>query len=490
MANSLSINSDRVFNADRSLIAGFVDNRLIKRDLEIEESMATQTLRRSLQVAGIAISGLGKVPFIPINLKLKSLQDFRVVLAAGNTLGFWALGSWSALNIIDEIYGPLTPEEKRLFSDRVNCLSKTASVASSVILSVTSQAVIAYLAYTYNNNNILMPIAIMASDTSFPFYSTLLSARKVFQKQSFSEFEKKLNQMKLEMMNLIEGNRKIFVEMQKEEKIDYLDAFEKIKDKEAKKDRLEEYLPLVFKECSISKQSKVQKFGRTFFGVNGGHFTLNHLALLGIVAYTGGNLITSSSMGGSIAAALTILSTMYLEGTSMVKTSQRFFDGIYDFITSRKNPTLSEQLSPKLTFSLKAIGLLISVLAWGPSVEVAHDYIDQFAFRTYMQIASSLAVTLLISTAILDIIDQVVEKKITISGSKEDRTILEINKKMKRLARVIKKSPLIEFAKFIKVIPQDLLANIQKRCKIASSELDGYISEQDQNFEEGLPLLV
>ncbi len=39
-------------------------------------------------------------------------------------------------------------------------------------------------------------------------------------------------------------------------------------------------------------------------------------------------------------------------------------------------------------------------------------------------------------------------------------------------------------------MPQDLLENIQKRCKIDSSELDEYISEQDQNLEEGLPLLV
>ena len=312
MANRLSINSDGFFNADRSLIAGFVDKRLIRGDLEIEESTPTLTLRRSSQVAGIAISGLGKVPFIPINLKLKSLQGFRVVLAGGNTLGFWALGSWSTLNIIDEMYGPLTPEEKRLFTDRVNCLSKTASVASAAILSVTSQAVIAYIAYTYNGNKILMAIAIMASDTSFPFYSTLLSARKIFQKQSFSEFEKKLNQMKREMMDLIEGNRKIFVEMQKEEKTDYLNAFEKIKDKETKKARLEEYLPLVLKENPIPDQSKVQRFGRIFFKANGAHFTLNHLALLGIVAYAGGNLITSSSMGGSITKNNTRKPTIFM----------------------------------------------------------------------------------------------------------------------------------------------------------------------------------
>ena len=152
-------------------------------------------------------------------------------------MGFWALGSWSTTNIIDEIFQSLTPEEKRLFKDRLNCVSKTTSIASSLLLSVSSQAVIAYLAYTYNNENLLMPLAIMLSDTSFPFYSTLLSTQKILEKHSFTEIEKKLNKMKEEMIELLSTNTNQFIGMKQNEKNAYLEDLDRIKGKHTKEER-------------------------------------------------------------------------------------------------------------------------------------------------------------------------------------------------------------------------------------------------------------
>ena len=61
---------------------------------------------------------------------------------------------------------------------------------------------------------------------------------------------------------------------------------------------------------------------------------------------------------------------------------------------------------------------------------------------------------------------------------------------MKRFIRVIDKSSPVEFAKFTKTIPKDILDNIQIRCKITNSEIDEYISKQNQKAEEKELLLV
>ena len=424
------------------------------------------------------------MPFVPISLKLESLGFFRYFLAAGNSVGFWIVGSWSILNIIDEIAQPLTKEEKILLENHLSTLSKTVSIASSLILSITSKGVTAYLAYTYNNENILMPIAVMLSDTSFPFYSSLLSMQKLLEKRSFSEIEKKFNLMRCEIRDLIESNRVLFVSKNKSEKEESLTLFNRIKCRTSKKERLEEFFPIIFQKNPEIEQTKIEKYGKGLFGLNGAHLTISHMAFLGIISFVGGQLMTSSYVGGAVAAALTVGSNVYLEGTSLVKTAKRAFGGLYNLFTCRRRPTLSKQLSPKLTFALSAIGLLTSIHSWGPNVQVADDYIEQNGFKAYMKIVSTMAIVLLVSTAMLDVIDGTVEKKINKLGTKEEKEILEIDKKMKRLINVIDKSPLIEFLKFVKIIPEETLNEILEKCNVTQSELDHYIQEYYRGLDE------
>ncbi|KKM64902.1 hypothetical protein LCGC14_1496740 [marine sediment metagenome] len=106
------------------------------------------------------------------------------------------------------------------------------------------------------------------------------------------------------------------------------------------------------------------------------------------------------------------------------------------------------------------------------------------AFKAYMKIVSTMAIVLLVSTAMLDVIDGTVEKKINKLGTKEEKEILEIDKKMKRLINVIDKSPLIEFLKFVKIIPEETLNEILEKCNVTQSELDHYIQEYYRGLDE------
>ncbi len=62
---------------DRSPIPDFIDNRIICGDLKVDETKVSKVAKVGLKTTGIIISALGKVPFIPINLKLKSFGLFR-----------------------------------------------------------------------------------------------------------------------------------------------------------------------------------------------------------------------------------------------------------------------------------------------------------------------------------------------------------------------------------------------------------------------------
>lgn len=156
-----------IYQINNSLIARHIENTLIEEQ-DIHESQKRTVIKNSLKAIGILFSGLAKVPFIPINLDLKEMGYFRFVLAGGNTLGFWALESWSVIHIIDDIFGPKSKEEKLITKDQIKGIHKTIAIFSGLILSVASQAVFAYLAYEYNDKNIIMPI-MMLPTVNFPF---------------------------------------------------------------------------------------------------------------------------------------------------------------------------------------------------------------------------------------------------------------------------------------------------------------------------------
>lgn len=486
---------------NQSKISDFIDNRIIN-DIPLDEEKKIKTIARNFfKTIGIIIAGLGKATFIPINMKLKNFGDFRIALAAGNTLGFWALQNWPLLTLIDDLSESLSPEEKALFNkNKSNCLSKTLSFTSAGLLSLSSQAISGYLAYIYNNNNPLMPIAIMVSDIPFPFYSALLGIEKFSENRNYSDFEKKLEALKSEMYKLNESNRAIFLHQNIKDTRSNFSSLTKIKRIQEKENRIKAFLPLVLNKESNIKQSTINKIGNVFFGLNGLIFTVSHMILLGIVSYSGGNIITKAILGskskvvpiiaGISSSIITISSNIYLEGKSNIKRAQRIFNTSYNLCTHKLKPNLSEQLRPKLSYSLKLAGFLTSALSWGPSVQVCNDYIKNTKLRTFIQITGSLAVVLLVSTAISDMVDRFLEWHIGKTGNNEEKDLMKTNEKLKRLSKVIEKSSLIEFAKFIKLYPIENINELKEQNKITEKDLDDYIETKYSKNEEKGPLLA
>ncbi len=468
-----------------SLIEGYINNTIIEEQ-DVQESKIRLIAKNSLKFIGILSAGMSKIPFVPINLQLQEMGDFRFVLAGGNTLGFWALESWSITHIVDDIFGSANEKENLLTKDQIKSIHKIISIFSAIVLSVASQAVIAYLAYEYNDKNIIMPV-MMFPALYFPFYSTYLSVNKIFQIKSFSSFEKKLDSLRQKLIASIKNNHNYFIEKSKEKKIDYVNRFHVIKKQE---DRLNYFLLDILKENRNIEAETQQAIGMKIASLIGAFLTINQLALLGIIAYVGGIQSTSSQIGGIVALLVTISSNLYLTGLSHIRTVKRIFKGIYDFTFCQHKASLPEQLSPKFNLSLKLIGVVISLLAWGPTVQIAGDYIDNYSYKLYNQIVVSIGVTIMILMANLDILDTFVNMKILARGSMHEKDVMKVNDNFIKFMEIINKSSILEIAKFIKCLPADILDSLLNDHKISKKELDEYILSRSLKKQESAPLLI
>ena len=93
-----------------------------------------------------------------------------------------------------------------------------------------------------------------------------------------------------------------------------------------------------------------------------------------------------------------------------------------------------------------------------------------------MEITLSCAVTFLTSMAILSITDQIREYKVERFGEEDERSIMRVYKHIKKFSRVLASSPLIEVAKFLKVLPPDAAKQLIDRTAVTLENLESYIA--------------
>ena len=129
----------------------------------------------------------------------------------------------------------------------------------------------------------------------------------------------------------------------------------------------------------------------------------------------------------------------------------------------------------KTTFALETLGLLIACLSWGPSVQAVRD-VTSGAFDLYLEVTVSLAVILLVSTAMQDIVNDLMESILLKRGSHDEKEIIGLNRKLKELTRVLKNSPFLEFARFLKMFPEDHFDRLTEGTEITTEALDAYLA--------------
>lgn len=468
----------------KSKIALFIDKSLIQ-EIKVPEGRIHLIARRAFQVTGVVAGFVGRTPFIKMNLDLAG--DNKVyggALAYGTCASFGCLVSYSLLKIVDSQMQPLSHEERTLIESRTSPTLKKVFFVTSTILGFGTQIPLAYVAYKYNEpstlnpDGILMPTMVFAIDSWVSVYSGYMGLKTLREKQSLTDLEKELSAVRGKMYGLIEANRQLLTVIGKETRNDFIASYESIQRLDDAPDRVAKLYTLFTRRISDQtfEPPKYAKYTNYTVKAYGYLCSACNIGTWGYIAWLGTDELTDNIYANIAVTGLYVGTALYFKATAIPKTAVTLFNLFKNIFTFSYQPTLSDQLTPKLSFSLKALGLATAALSYGPAVELSKDYYSSHeGLEIFMEITLSCSMIFLVSMAILSITDQVLEYKIEKMGNEEEKKIIEVHKKMKKFSSVLNSSPLVELALFLKIIPRESIEQLVAETEITIINLERYI---------------
>ncbi|MBF5060068.1 hypothetical protein [Candidatus Neptunochlamydia vexilliferae] len=475
--------------SERSTVALFIDKRLIQ-EIRARESRPHLISRRILQAISVVAGYGGRIPFIELNLKLGgSSKLYGGLLTYGTCASFGSLVSYILLEIVDAQMKPKTREEHTLTESRIGPITNKVFLAVSSILGFAVQVPFAFIAYKYNPastlnpDGVVMPIIVLAVDSWISVYSGYMGLRILREHQSLTMYEKHLSTVREKMYGLIEDNRKLLSLVGEETRTNFIASYEEIKRIDEATDRVQAFYALFTHRISDQTlhPSQHAKYVEHTVRAYGYICSLCNITTLGYIAWLGTDELTDGAISVDIIiTALYVGAALYLNLTAIPETAVVLYNLFKSLFCFEYQPTLSDRLTPKLSFCLKSLTLATAALSYGPAVELSKDYYGfNEGAEIFMEITLSCATTFLVSMAMLSITDQILEFKIEKLGSDEEQAIMKIHKKMKHFASVLASSPLIEIAHFLKVLPQEAVNQLIEDTGITLSNLSDYIGSNN-----------
>lgn len=505
-------------NFNESNIAIFIDTRLLQ-EIDAPEGKVHFVARKTLQ-GGCVITGFAsRIPFIEMNIQAGgSNKVYGAVLAYGNCTSFGYLVAYSFLEIINSQMDPMTSREKLLKESRLSpCVKKTIFI-SSTILGFVSQIPFAYMAYRYNDSNdnnnctssgfnstnapgdgapdtlaITMAALVFAFDSWVYVNSAYQGMKALRERQAYTAYERELSHARQRMHSLVDENIELLSMVSNENRRTLTEAYARIKKLDQASNRIEALHSLFtsrITDLTIDPPAYAKYLNWTMKGW-GYVCALSNLGALSYMAWLGTEQLCDL-MGVEITVtAIYVGTALYLNKTAIPETAVKLFNIVKNIFTCGYRPTISDQLTPKLSFCLKGIGLATAALSYGPGVQLSRDYFCfNDGFEVFMEISLSCATIFLVSMAVLDITDKALENKIARYGSEDEKQIIQLYKDMKVFSNTLKKSPLIDLAQYLKILPEGIFNQIVEGTDITLENLEAYIQTNKRPIEEGTTLLT
>ena len=471
-------------DVQRSNIALFVDRSIIQ-NLATQESRGHLIARRILQGTSVTVSFAARIPFIEVNLKLGGDNKiYGGFLAYGACTSFGYLVSYSLLEIIDTQMRPLTREEKILTESRMSLTLKKAFFVGATALGVITQVPFAFIALKYNEpsafnpHGFLMPIMVIAIDSWVSTYSGYMGLKTLRERQNLTTYERDLLKVRGKMYALIEANRQLLALAGKEARLDFVRSYNRIKKIDESPQRINALYTL-FTDRIINQTLEPSPCAKRIDNIVKAYGYLCafcNIGSLGYISWVGTDKLANNLGLNVTITALYVGTALYLNTTAIPQTAVTLFKLFKSLFTYSYQPTLSDQLTPKLSFTLKALGLITAALSYGMAIEVSKDYYkSQEGLEVFMEVTLTSATIFLVSMAILSITDQLLETKIEHFGSEEEKSLIKIHKKMKHFSSVLSSSPLIEVACFLKVLPEIAVQQLISDTEITLTNLEHYL---------------
>jgi hypothetical protein len=441
----------------------------------------SRVARRALKGSAIVISFTAKIPYIPIALGLGRVLG--PVSAVGNTAAFFILEYWAAINTINDIFWAKTPIEIELVKG--DCegkgeICKTLVIITTVsLISLSAQLPTALAGVKYNEPQykVVAGLVLLIAGALIPARSLQLSM-EYFHINAQKTVESEITKIKEKMVGLIQTCHEKFIEKTDEDKVTFVQQCRKVQRDSSSEEETNKYTLTLLQQEELPV-SQVQRNIRTVCNYTGmGIGTI----LAGIFEYALGDYtfklteeeVWDNKIAAGVLATLAVGSTAYLCGRSIIGTTQRIFNVLGDFATGKEIRNFGWQLRPKLSFSLTAIGLLTDVCALGPTYVIWGDFYNKDVVQhEFFQKTMCASLFLLLFTATLDIIDDVVTSSIA-RGTDEEKEIFKINGEFQKLAVLFEKSPSREFIGYLMHMDREDQKELLERISVSAEQLAVY----------------
>ena len=459
-------------------IGKWVGNRMVLQ-IPIEESKSHIIMRKILQLVSIAVSCGGPYPLANISKKVSD-GTLDKVLVIGNWASFGALDIWSWQSVIESELRTKSEEEKDL-DEKPSCCKKAIKVAA-FFLGVSSQIPLAYLAAVYNPANPLLSVFLtLASETGPTLKSIHSTLDEIRIRRSLNAEEKELKRLKDQLSSRIDENQSALIELGLSERTEYLQRLLSIKDLDSQdSDKIKKYLTLILtpiKPRRIHVESLPVKGLRYIATATGAALSVARLAMFAVTTFQATKFLTEDNVACGISAGIVTASNAYLTVDVLNKVANATAQRIFGSCCGRVKPNLAFHLRPKLTTALKLLAMGFVSMSWGPLVEVGQAYFPENLSMT-MKITLSIGAVMLVANAMDSLVDDLILAGVRTWGREEEKLLLRVRQQMKQFIDILNRSPMLEFAKFAKALPENILLEVLTDLKMTSENLDRYIESK------------
>lgn len=432
------------------------------------------------KIVALVVSASAKIFFVPVSLKL----PLGSVFALGNALGFTNLEYWAASKTIEKIF--LVPVDNPMLPSQLHPSGEVSNITllPAAIIAMSSKIPVALAAYNYNapQYKILAGTVTLVSGSLFSLRSLQLSISETFARKKLTENQEKLSRVKEELKALIRENHDSFLSKSLKNRVQFILSVENIKDLPASTDKIHRYYQKMFyiQDQAPRNHSRCRKLTErcVYFTGHILNASFQTAAAMYTFVQTKKDIYDSNFLAGFL-AGLTIVSDVYLMGSSINTTSIRLFNSVVNCLTGNSKPTITEEYRPKITFLLKMLGLIVDGLSLGASVVMWGEfYSSSKAAQYYFQSTFCMSIFLVLFTATLDSVDDMVELLIKHKGTKEEQSILKMSKEFREIESALDKISLKDIGLFLKKLSPDFQTKLFQKFH--------YTQENLHNLLEGI----
>ncbi|MCH9609308.1 MAG: hypothetical protein S4CHLAM45_07800 [Chlamydiales bacterium] len=430
---------------------------------------------RGVFTGGIVVfSLLGKVPSWPISLKLGPV--IGPICASANTITYFMLDYWAGRKTVTHIFYKRTNEEG--FGDPSSCSAKvkaTLALIGALALSISSQLPTILAVVKYNSSEWKIPSAVIkaVAGSILPLYS-IHSSLLALQHLSTS-FDRRLAAMKGGVVSRIR------------EKLFLLEGELNLPTTEGEfEGRKVAYWSTILQKGQQTVVNKGREVARKI-GMFLGFCSLGVLEY-SLVRFTSESTKEEISEDVGIRAffaVATTVATFYLACFSIVKTAGRGFALGYSSLSCRKQVSLAERLSPKLSRLMQVLTIVLDILGTGAPFKIWLDFYkdkrgEQIGFTSVICSALFLMVMMAMSDIASDITRWIISK----NGSVSEKELVKLYNKIREVAESVEKSSSKGFVLFVLNLPEEVRGNFLRDYKLSYKELKSFAAKNSSASRE------